>query len=92
MGAETLEFPDGMKPYFDEKLRLPANPDALDFNANWFQNKLDINTRVFDLGAKGNFIQSPFYNLEVGRSLGYPYLTPVNYNSYFGGRLRITTY
>jgi hypothetical protein len=42
--------------------------------------------------TNGELIDSPFYNLEVGRTWGYPHLYKVNYRSYFGGRIRITNY
>ena len=72
----------------DEALRQRG----LDYNAKWFQNNLDLKIPVYDIGPRGNYINSSFYNLEVGRSWGYPYLTPVKYNSYLGGKLRVTRF
>lgn len=74
------------------RVKLSPKPEALDYNARWLQNKLDLNTPIYDLGPRGSLINSPFYNLEVGRTWGYPHLHPIQYNSYLGGKIRITKF
>lgn len=70
---------------FKKSYPIDANPDLseivtgeVDFYAQWIQNKIDNNYHILDLGPKGNSISSPYYNLEVGRTLSYPYLHPTN--------------
>ena len=60
---------------------------GLDFNANWIQNKVDNNYHIFDLGPRGTSVSSPYYNIEVGRTLSYPYLHPTNTYNPFGIRI-----
>jgi len=61
--------------------------EGLDFNANWIQNKIDNNYHIFDIGPRGTSVSSPYYNLEVGRTLSYPYLHPTNTYNPFGIRI-----
>ena len=61
--------------------------ESLDFNANWIQNKIDNGYHIFDIGSKGTSVSSPYYNLEVGRTLSYPYLHPTNTYNPFGIRI-----
>jgi RHS repeat-associated protein len=60
---------------------------GLDFNAQWIQNKIDNNYHIFDLGPRGTSVSSPYYNLEVGRTLSYPYLHPTNTYNMSGIRI-----
>ncbi len=92
LNAEKIRFPEDIPAYLDGKLKLPPTPEGLEYNANWIQNEINLNTHIYDIGPRGNSIQSPFYNLEVGRTYNYPLLHRTYYQSYFGGKIRIITF
>lgn len=74
LNANRIKFPEDSPAYFKElkPLKLPPMPEGLEYNANWIQNEINLNTHIYDIGPRGNSIQSPFYNLEVGRTYNYP--------------------
>ncbi len=51
---------------------------GLDYNSQWIQNKIDNGYHIYDIGPRGASVSSPYYNLEVGRTLNYPSLHPTN--------------
>jgi hypothetical protein len=73
LNAETIskDWPNKIDAYIGKN--MPTG-EGLEFNSQWIQNKIDNNYHIYDIGPKLNTVKSPFYNLEVGRTLGYPNL------------------
>ena len=94
MNSETINksnrfdtWPENLKPYLSKN---KPNPSALDFNQKWINSVMDKNTPIFDIGRNGF---SPFYNgIEMNSifSRGYNNYIPVNTNSFFDSRIRIS--
>ena len=85
LNAETISN-DWNKNFGRNRL---SNKQSLDFNYDWFEGKLDLDYKVFDLGS-GNFNNySPNYTLELN-SLQYRNYQSINvYNrTYLNGNFR----
>ena len=71
------DWPTGMDAYYSKSWRI-FNADAMDFNAQWINTKMENNYYFYDIGTpNGAPISSPFYNMEVGRTMVYPNVVPV---------------
>ncbi len=76
------DWPAGMESYYDKPSRM-FNPAAMDENANWIQIQIDNEVYIYDIGTpNGASISTPFYNMEVGRTMVYPNVVNVRYIHY----------
>ena len=70
------------KAYYDKPSRM-TNPSAMDFNGQWIEIQMKNDIYIYDIGTpNGGPITSPYYNMEVGRTMGYPNVIPVQYYHY----------
>ena len=64
----------------------------MDFNAKWIEIQMQQELYIYDIGPySGDVVTSPFYNMEVGRTMIYnnlQYIHIVMYHRY----LRIVIY
>lgn len=71
------DWPKDVKAYYSKRWRI-VNADAMDFNAQWLNTKMERNYYLYDIGIpNGAPISSPFYNMEVSRTMVYPNVVPV---------------
>lgn len=71
------DWPKDVKAYYSKRWRI-VNADAMDFNAQWLNTKMERNYYLYDIGTpNGAPISSPFYNMEVSRTMVYPNVVPV---------------
>ncbi len=76
------DWPADMDAYYDKPSRM-TNPNAMEFNGQWIENQINNEMYIYDIGtSKGGAITSPYYNLEVGRTMIYPKVIPVKYIHY----------
>lgn len=60
-----------------------TNPQAMDFDGQWIEIQIKNEVYMYDIGTPGgNPITSPFYNLEIGRTMVYPNVINVRYIHY----------
>ncbi|UOY08372.1 RHS repeat-associated core domain-containing protein [Muricauda sp. SCSIO 64092] len=89
LGAETISES------WAEKFGNKWIPDdvGLNFNNDWFNKRLDLNSNVFDFGNGGFKDYSPYYNVELNslQFRSYPIIR-ARYSSFFGQRVRIIYY
>ncbi len=85
------DWPKDVKAYYSKRWRI-VNADAMDFNAQWLNTKMERNYYLYDIGTpNGAPISSPFYNMEVNRTMTYPNVVPVK-SIQFLKYFRITTF
>lgn len=81
LGSTTIakDWPQTINPYHDGMLQS----EAMDFNAYWIEQQMDASVTIYDIGTpNGGPVTSPFYNMEVGRTLNYTNVVNVKYIYY----------
>ena len=63
-------MPEELKPGYLGKDMI--DPRAMDYNAQWIEMQMQTDTYIYDVGPRGSSVQSPFYNMELGRTMSYP--------------------
>ncbi len=46
--------------------------EGLQFNQQWIEIKMQSDYYIYDIGPKGMFPSSPYYNLELNTIINYP--------------------
>jgi len=76
------DWPADMDAYYDKPSRM-TNPNAMEFNGQWVEIQINNEVYIYDIGTpKGGSVTSPYYNMEVGRTMIYPNVVPVQYIHY----------
>lgn len=64
----------------------------MDFNSKWIEIQMEQKVVIYDIGPyNGSTVASPFYNMEIGRTMDYKnvqYIRIILYRKY----LRIVVY
>ena len=72
-------WPENTEAYISKPQRI-VNSEAMEFNGQWVSNHMENNAFIYDIGTPNNApISSPFYNMEVGRTMAYPNVVPVKH-------------
>ena len=90
----TRIWPQGMEAYdrYGGKANRIFNSDAMDFNSQWIEIQMEQELVIYDIGPyNGSTITSPFYNMEVGRTMCYSNIQHV-YIIILREHLRIVAY
>ena len=67
------DWPADVDGYFGKEIKSSyTTPDGMKFNAKWIELKMQRDYYIYDVGPKGSSVQSPYYNIEVGRTMVYP--------------------
>ncbi|MBO7488748.1 MAG: VCBS repeat-containing protein [Bacteroidales bacterium] len=96
MNVSTIEqdWPEGVNAYDPNggKPNRILNSDAMDFNSKWIEIQMEQKVVIYDIGPyNGSTVASPFYNMEIGRTMDYKnvqYIRIILYRKY----LRIVVY
>jgi len=76
------DWPADMDAYYDKPSRM-INPNAMEFNGQWIEIQMNNEVYIYDIGTpKGGPVTSPYYNMEVARTMIYPNVVPVRYIHY----------
>ena len=71
--SETLKgMPDDS--YFGREInsKYPyTTREGMRINSEWIELKMETKTWIYDAGPKGTSVSSPYYNMEVGRTMDY---------------------
>ena len=71
--------------YFGDEINSTyTTSDGMQYNARWIEMKMQSDYYIYDIGSKGSAIKSPYYNMEVGRTMIYPKI----YNVYHIQQIR----
>jgi RHS repeat-associated protein len=76
LNSETLKLPEELGTGYIGKDMI--NPKAMDYNGQWIDIKIENDYYFYDVGPRQSTVQSPFYNMEVGRTM----INPNVYNVY----------
>lgn len=94
VGTIDKDWPQGMEAYdrYGGKANRIFNSDAMDFNSQWIEIQMEQELVIYDIGPyNGSIITSPFYNMEVGRTMCYSNIQHV-YIIILREHLRIVAY
>lgn len=76
------DWPVDMDAYYDKSSRM-TNPQAMDFDGQWIEIQIENEIYMYDIGTPGGaLVTSPYYNLEIGRTMVYPNVINVRYIHY----------
>jgi len=84
LGSKNISYdwPNDLPAYFDKSSRM-FNPEAMDFNGYWIEIQMENEVIIYDIGTPNSTsISSPFYNMEVGRTMDYSNIVNVKYIHY----------
>ena len=94
VGTIDKDWPQGMEGYdrYGGKANRIFNSDAMDFNSQWIEIQMEQELVIYDIGPyNGSTITSPFYNMEVCRTMCYSNIQHV-YIIILKEHLRIVAY
>jgi|GEM_PF-1183607 len=72
LNSETIPR-DMPEAYFGKEINSTyTTSEAMQYNAEWIEIKMQNDYYIYDVGPKGSTVTSPYYNMEVGRTMIYP--------------------
>ncbi len=75
LNSETISesWPADVEGYFGKEIKYSYTlPEGMKFNAEWIELKIQSDYYIYYIGPKGSSVQSPYYNMEIGRTMVYP--------------------